>query len=323
MSSSKSVPLRGNAARVGQHYDKYAPAEAARLEQFCPVEYAITLRYLSCFIPEGGKVAEIGVGAGHYSEFLARRGCSLHLADVSKGLLRTATERLQNARLGSKIIGIHHATATDLPIASSSIDAVLLLGPLYHLLELEERQRAVREAARVLKPLGIVVAAGINRLTFLRDMFRCSDKFSKAFFGDELANAGKRFPQELSSGGFVAGYLASGNLDPQHAPPIGYAHLTSVAEFRELLTTHFEELALVGAESFTTAWQDLFQSKPAEEAAAWLDIVETTGRMPEGLAFSDHFLFVGKKREDGSRSRRLNTTQTGGAVELQRQRDSS
>ena len=297
MSSSKSAPLQGDAARVGQHYDKHVPAEAARLEQFCPVEYAITLRYLSRFIPEGGKVAEIGVGAGHYSEFLARRGCYLHLADVSKGLLRTATERLQNAGLGSKIIGIHHATATDLSIASSSIDAVLLLGPLYHLLELEERQKAVREAARVLKPLGIVVAAGINRLTFLRDMFRSSDPFSKAFFGDELANASKSFPQELSTGGFAARYLATGNLDPQHAPPIGYAHLTSVAEFRELLTMHFEELALAGAESFTTAWQDLFHSKPADEAAAWLDIVETTGRMPEGLAFSDHFLFVGQRRK--------------------------
>lgn len=296
MSSSKSAPQQGIAARVGQHYDKHVPAEAARLEQFCPVEYAITLRYLSRFIPEGGRVAEIGVGAGHYSEFLARRGCSLHLADVSKGLLSTATERLQKAGLGSKIVGIHHATATDLPIASSSVDAVLLLGPLYHLLELEGRQSAVREAARVLRSQGIVVAASINRLTFLRDMFRCSEPFSKAFFGDEMANAGKRFPQELSTGGFVSHYLATGNLDPQHAPPIGYAHLTSVAEFRELLTTHFEELALAGAESFTAAWQDLFQSKSAGEAAAWLDIVETTGRMPEGLAFSDHFLFVGKKK---------------------------
>ena len=299
MSSSKSAALKGNAARVGQHYDKHVPAEAARLEQFCPVEYAITLRYLFRFIPEGRKVAEIGVGAGHYSEFLARRGCSLYLVDVSKGLLRAARERLQNAGLGSKIIGIHHATATDLPIAGSSVDAVLLLGPLYHLLDLGERQKAVREAARILKPRGIVVAAGINRLTFLRDMFRRADQFSKEFFGNEMANAGKSFPQELSTGGFAAGYLVSGNLDPQHAPPIGYAHLTSVAEFRELLTAHFDELAFAGAESFTTAWQDLFQSKPADEAAAWLNIVETTGRMPEGVALSDHFLFVGRKREKG------------------------
>jgi SAM-dependent methyltransferase len=296
MSSSKSAALKGNAARVGTHYDKHVPAEAARLEQFCPVEYAITLRYLSRFIPECGKVVEIGVGAGHYSEFLARRGCSLHLADVSKGLLRAATERLRNAGLGSRIIGIHHASATNLPIATSSIDAVLLLGPLYHLLELEERRSAVREAARILKPRGIVVAAGINRLTFLRDMFRCADQFSKEFFRDEMANAGKSFPHELFAGGFAARYLTTGNLDPQHAPPIGYAHLTSVAEFRELLTTHFRELALAGAESFTTAWQDSFQSKSADEAAAWLDIVESTGRMPEGLAFSDHFLFVGQKR---------------------------
>jgi hypothetical protein len=52
----------------------------------------------------------------------------------------------------------------------------------------------------------------------------------------------------------------------------------------------------VGVESFTAPWQDLFPSKPPEEAAAWLDLVEATGATPEGLACSDHFLFVGRKR---------------------------
>ena len=57
----------------------------------------------------------------------------------------------------------------------------------------------------------------------------------------------------------------------------------------------FEELALAGVESFTAPWQDLFPSKPAEEAARWLDLVEATGATPEGLAYSDHFLFVAQK----------------------------
>lgn len=139
-------------------------------------------------------------------------------------------------------------------------------------------------------------AAGINRITFLRDMFRSPDAFSQDFFGDALAEAGRAFGRELGRGGFLAEFFATGNLDPKHAPPIGYAHLTTADEFRELLIVRFQELALVGVESFTGPWQDLFLAKPAEEAAGWLDLVEATGTTPEGLAYSDHFLFVGRKR---------------------------
>ena len=290
-----SDELKGDAAEVARHYDRYAAAEAARLERFCPVEYAITRRYLARFVPEGAAVGEVGVGAGHYSEFLARRASRLHLVDVSENLLRAAGERLTAAGLAPQIAGIHRASATALPLAGASLDAVLLLGPLYHLREMEDREKAVEEAARTLRPGGIVLAAGINRITFLRDMFRSPDAFSAAFFGDGLADAGRAFGRELGRGGFVAQYLATGNLDPQHAPPIGYAHLTTAAEFRELLATRFEELALVGTESFTAPWQDLFAAKPSSEKDAWIDLVEETGRTPEGLAYSDHFLFVGRK----------------------------
>jgi len=306
-----SNPLGGDAARVAEHYDNYVQAEAERLEKFCPVEYAVTQRYLAGFVPDRSTVGEIGVAVGHYSESLARRGCRLHLVDVSGSLLRAAEKRLRAAGLASSIAGLHHASATTLPFSDLSLDALLVLGPLYHLRELEERRQAVNEAARVLKPHGIVLAAGINRLTFLRDMFRSPDPFSAKFFGSELAGAGMSFGRELASRGkfgagqepgpgeFVAQFLATGNLDPKHAPPIGYAHLTTVAEFRELMTAHFVELALAGVESFTGPWQDVFHSKTAEEKAGWLDIIEATGTTPEGVAYSDHFLFVGRSVEMG------------------------
>jgi ubiquinone/menaquinone biosynthesis C-methylase UbiE len=294
--------LDGDAAAVARHYDEHAEAEAARLERYSPIEYAITLRTLRRFVPEHAGVAEVGVGTGHYSEFLARRGCRLELVDVSERLLRAAQGRLERAGLASQVAGIHRASATALPLGDAGLDAILLLGPLYHLRELADRESAVEEAARVLKPGGIVVAAGINRITFLRDMFRSSDAFSQAFFGDSLADAGRAFGRELGQGRFIAEYLATGNLDPRHAPPIGYAHLTTAAEFRELLAAWFEELALLGVESFTAPWQDLLPSKLAEEAEAWLDLVEATGTMAEGLAYSDHFLFVGRLTGSGRAS---------------------
>ncbi len=288
--------MLSDAAEVARHYDRYLAAEASRLERFAPVEFAITLRYLARFLREGITAVDAGVGVGHYAEFLARRGCSLHLIDVSEKLLSVAQERLAIAGLGSHILSAHKVSATALPLADESVDAILLLGPLYHLRELAERQQAVDEAARVLKPDGIVAAAGINRIAFLRDMFRAPDAFSAAYWGDEFADAARRFPQEIGESGFLARYLATGQLDPEHAPPIGYAHLTTLDEFRELLTSRFVEFALAGMESFTAPWQEMFLAKPPEEQARWLNIVEFTGRTAEGLASSDHFLFVGRKK---------------------------
>jgi len=144
---------------------------------------------------------------------------------------------------------------------------------------LEARRQAVSEAARILKPGGLLFAAGINRLSYLRDFFRL-------------------FPHVvLERKAFHEQYLRDGNLDPEHAPPIGYAHLSTCAEFRALFAPEFEEVALTGVESFSTAWQPMLNDLPAAEAEAWLDLIERTGQTAEGLGRSDHFLYVGRKSQ--------------------------
>ena len=70
---------------VGRHYDQNVLAyEQDRLELHCPVEFALTLRALSHFMPRSARVAvDIGVGSGAYSLWLASRGIDVHLVDVS------------------------------------------------------------------------------------------------------------------------------------------------------------------------------------------------------------------------------------------------
>jgi SAM-dependent methyltransferase len=152
-----------------------------------------------------------------------------------------------------------------------------MLGPLYHLCALEARQQALREAGRIPKPGGLLFAAGINRLAYLRELFRMSPR------------------EVLERRAFHAQYLREGNVDPEHAPPIGFAHMSTCEEFRALFSSGFEELALVGVESFTVLWQPMLNDLPAAEAEAWLDLIERTGQSVEGLGVSDHFLYVGRK----------------------------
>ena len=262
--------------RVGEHYDSIFEYECARLTEHCPVEFAITTRCLEKWVPENSRVAEIGVGVGRYSECLARRGCSIHLIDVSPRLLEAAATRLHEAGLSERISGTNLASATQLDIlGGNSFDAVLMLGPLYHLCDVEERRQAVSEAARVLKPDGLLFAAGINRLGYLRDLFLENPK------------------TVLAKREFHHRYLQDGKLNPEQAPPLSYAHLTTVPEFRKLLAENFLELALLGVESFTNSRQHLFHDLTEVEKAAWLDLVEQTASTEEGLGVSDHFLFIG------------------------------
>ena len=268
-----------NEESVASYYDTAIfEAELKRLTRDCPVERAITLRWLGRLAPANAEVAEIGVGGGVYSEYLARRGCRLRLADVSARLLDASVARLRAAGLGGSIAGISRESATRLDsLPAGAFDTVLMLGPLYHLCAVQARRAAVAEAARILKPGGLLFAAGINRLSYLRDFLRL-------------------FPHVvLDRRAFHEQYLRDGNLDPEHAPPIGFAHLYTWAEFRALFEPEFEEVALTGVESFSTSWQAVLNDLPSAEAEGWLDLIEQTGQTAEGLGVSDHFLYVGRK----------------------------
>jgi SAM-dependent methyltransferase len=272
--------LNLNETSVAQHYNQSGfEYESIRLQERSPIEFAMTARYLNRWISERSTVVDIGVGVGHYAELLAQRGCSLYLVDISQKLLDATCARLKAATLGQQVLGVQQASATQVVGVESAIaDAVLLLGPLYHLCSLQERQKAVREVARLLKPDGLVFAAGINRLTYFRDLFRNQP--------EEVVDR-QDFHQQL---------LQDGNVDPEHVPPLGYGHLTTQAEFCQLFETEFDQVAIIGVESFSAPFATTIHTLTPAQVEAWMDLIEATGQTPEGLVMSDHFLYIGKKK---------------------------
>ena len=265
---------------VGQHYDdNIFDYELERLERHSPVEFELTLRALSRWLPRTAEVAvEVGVGSGAYSSWLASRNIGVHLVDVSEKLLETAASRLERQGFGGRIAGRHHLSATALStLPDGHADVLLALGPLYHLRELDDRRRSVREAARVLKPGGVIFAAGVNKMALLRDAFRDSPES-----GARLRERRLRF-------------LEDGRLDPEVAPPIGFAHLTTSSEFTNLFLEEFNRIALWGLESFTSPAQEKLLGLNEADRQAWLEIVERTASLPEAIGYSDHFLYVGSR----------------------------
>src|SRR5215211_9253937 len=96
-------------------------------------------------------VLDVGGGPGVHAAWLAGRGYRVHLVDVVPEHVRAAAEHgLVTAEVGD---------ARRLTQADGSVDAVLLLGPLYHLVARAERLSALAEARRVLRPGGVLLAA--------------------------------------------------------------------------------------------------------------------------------------------------------------------
>lgn len=100
--------------------------------------------------------------------------------------------RSREAASGVTLASITRGDARRLDIPSGSTDAVLLLGPLYHLVEQSDRLQALREARRVLAPRGVLFAAVISRFASLIDGLSCG------FFRD--AEFRKIVAADLASG---------------------------------------------------------------------------------------------------------------------------
>ncbi len=60
---------------------------------------------------------------------------------------------------------------------------------------------------------------------------------------------------------------------------------------------HLRQLDLWGLESFTSPAQQKLLGLSEEDLEAWFDIVARTAPLSEALGVSDHFLYVGKRKE--------------------------
>ncbi|MET9958103.1 methyltransferase domain-containing protein [Streptomyces sp. NPDC006326] len=111
--------------------------------------------------PAPARVLDVGGGPGTHAHWLAADGYTVHIVDpVPKHVSQADALDGVTSELGD---------ARRLTAAAGTYDAVLLLGPLYHLHDKGDRLSALTEAARVVRPGGLVAAAAISRYSPLLD----------------------------------------------------------------------------------------------------------------------------------------------------------
>ncbi len=120
------------------------------------VEFLTTMRYIEKYLKPNSKIIEIGAGTGRYSHALARQG---YVVDAVE-LVEHNIEVFKKNTLPNESITIRQGNAMDLSeFGDNQYDITLLLGPLYHLYNKEDKHKSLSEAIRVSKPGGIIFAA--------------------------------------------------------------------------------------------------------------------------------------------------------------------
>jgi SAM-dependent methyltransferase len=129
-----------------------------------PLEHTRTQELIRQRLAPGARVLDVGGATGVHAAPLAADGYDVLLVDpVADQVARAVEHGTFEARVGDA----RDLSAVGLDLGDDEFDAVLLLGPLYHLASREDRLLALREAVRVTRPGGTVVAAGITRLAAL------------------------------------------------------------------------------------------------------------------------------------------------------------
>jgi SAM-dependent methyltransferase len=253
-------------------------AELDRLDRALGiVEFERTKEIVDRHLPPApAVVTDVGGGPGRYALWLAERGYEVRHRDLIPLHVERTLEAASAARL---TIDARVADARALDLADGSADAVLLLGPLYHLTARADRVRALAEASRVVRPGGVVFAAAISRWAprlhgVLVDRIHEEVPAALELLGD-VERTGVLSP--LSEGSF-AGFC--------HRPD----ELREEAEEAGL-----NVVDLVGVEGLSFALGDLEERLASEESRRIvLDATRAIERVPELLGLGPHVLLTAR-----------------------------
>jgi S-adenosylmethionine-dependent methyltransferase len=266
---------------VRDYYNAHAKNEQKRLDlPLCKIEFVSTLQLIDKYFPKQGKICDIGGGTGRYTVELLRKGFLVTLLDLSEEEIRLAGIQLDENELSAEQLIVGDARNMSM-LASNTFDAALLLGPMYHIVEQNERAKVLQELKRILRPQGVAIIAYLNSwglvktgvadfphwyqdISFLRSMVH-----EHTFAGESLS-------------GFTECYWS-----------------TSEAALQEIKDIDLEVVSYAGAESFAGGMGALLEQLATDNPEAYENIVQVAAETSELVQYrdsTDHLHVVARKK---------------------------
>jgi SAM-dependent methyltransferase len=267
--------------KVKKYYDNKALQEWERLGTARgKIEFSSTMRLIKKYFPSSGNICDVGSGPGRYSVELMKNGYECTLVDLSQGLLDFAKMKMEEEQLTSN--DVYCRDARDLSILeNNSFDGVLLLGPMYHLSDKEDRSSVLNEVHRILKPGGKAIIAYLNSWGILKVGLTDNPNSYGDYTALQSLLSEKNHIGSESGNGFTDSYWT--------IPPVA---------FKELESKNFNVLTYAGCEGFTSGMKTQLEEISRINPVAYANILKFASETAELNQFRDsteHTHFVVEK----------------------------
>jgi S-adenosylmethionine-dependent methyltransferase len=261
---------------ISSYYDNATSQELDRLTRH-QLERDITYYYLGQYLPSEGNILEIGTGAGRIAIDLAKQGHRLTAVDISEKMIQLCKRRASEEGLDDRVSCLVRDARKLGELKETPFDAVLMLGPLYHLIYRKDRETALKEAFNCLKPGGIVFSSFISRY---------------GIWGDVM----KKIPEAINRQADLDSVLRTGR-DAEKPPVEGFrgyfAKASEIPPLHERIG--FKTLLLAGAEPCISADDESYNSLEGRLRGLWFDLMVLLSTEKSTIAASRHILYIGQR----------------------------
>jgi len=249
---------------------RFVEDDRLRVSPHGRLEFLRTQELLRRYLPKPpARVLDVGGATGVHASWLAEAGYSVRVVDL-------VPEHVQQAATLGEGITAAVGDARNLDEPDAGADVVLLLGPLYHLVDGEDRLTALQEALRVVRPGGLVAAAGVCRYLGMLD----------AAMRGQLDDRATPLLQDV---------LNTGLHDPRLGFTTAYFHLPEElgGEFR---SAGFSDVEVYGVEGpMWMAMDALGMEHLNDLLPSALACARTLERDPSMIASSAHLLALARR----------------------------
>lgn len=239
------------------------------------VEFLTTIDVLEHYINLGKKIIDVGCGVGVYSSFYAKMGVDVTALDIVPQHIEKLKKIANDEHFDIKAV-VGDATNLEC-FESDSFDVVMCMGPLYHMIDYNERVACISESKRIAKKDGIVIFSYISPLSVLPCVVR----------GDTT-----RLSKELIEK-IVDEHMVSSNDDCCFWTDCYYYSPKQIEN--ELKNMGFEIIDHVATDGQSIAFQSMVNSLDESQFELWLSYHQKVCREPSIIGVSNHGLIVAKK----------------------------
>jgi ubiquinone/menaquinone biosynthesis C-methylase UbiE len=268
-------------SEVVNYYNQFD--EWGRLDRE-PIEFQVNWKYIKKYIPDRGFILDNGAGPGKYSLELAKEGYKVTLTDLTPRLVSLAEKKAKDLGLAKHFDGFYTADARELTMLEDDhFDASLMLGPMYHLQEENDRIRAIEELKRVTKKGGLVFVAFMPRIRHILTSLLYPENWKPHNNMDAIIQ-----------------FSDSGCFNHADEGRFTGAYYFNIEDINPFMEAHgFETLELIGSNVGALLNSDTWnywRNKDKQEVEKIISLIKKRAGDPHLLGISSHLLYIGKKK---------------------------